>query len=204
MKTFRQHITEEAESEKQRRIAYVRGLQLKLTDADLTPDQLKDFAKRSNGIASSPNQISAKLDLQAMKPNHLNQVIAQPRVNPLMKQVARNRLKDPHKDWVVLPDYVSEGVARKDHADGEFHTLKAPNNRTLVFVNSEMVGHVDLMLGTPDVIKNSKDQYVTYLNASYRDSRLKIRRPVFRRIGTFDTLDAALAGLKKELKNLTR
>lgn len=76
---------------------FTKSLQLTLTSADLTDTQLKDFAKRSNGIASSPAQLSAIADINAMSPNHLQQVINHKRVHVLMKHRARQRLSGKWK-----------------------------------------------------------------------------------------------------------
>ena len=65
--------------------------------------------------------------------------------------------------------YLQEGIARKDHATQPLHTLNTVNNRTLVFSGHEMVGHIDFHKGTPEIIPNSVDQYVAYINAAYRD-----------------------------------
>lgn len=100
--------------------------------------------------------------------------------------------------------YLEEGLARREHADNTLHTLKAPNNRTLVFSGNEMVGHIDLLLGTPDIIKNSSDVYVAYINGSYRDSKLKINRPVFRKLGEFSNLEQAMAHLKDSIAKLRK
>jgi hypothetical protein len=80
------------ESTEQERKDYIKSLQLTLTADDLTDAQLKDFARRSNGGPSSPNQISAKADVDAMSPNHLKQVIAHKRVHVFFKNHARQRL----------------------------------------------------------------------------------------------------------------
>lgn len=94
MKPFKDYLTE---SEDQTRADYVKSLQLTLTKDDLTDAQLKDFARRSNGGPSSPNQISAKADIDAMSPNHLQQVIDHKRVHVFMKHRARQRLSGKWK-----------------------------------------------------------------------------------------------------------
>lgn len=71
---------------------YIKSLQLKLSKDDLTDAQLNDFARRSNGIPSSPNQLSAIADIDAMSPNHLEQIIKHKRVHVFMKHRARQRL----------------------------------------------------------------------------------------------------------------
>ena len=83
-------LTERTEEEE--RQEYVKSLQLTLSKDDLTDKQLKDFTRRSNGYASSPNQISATADIEAMSPNHLEQIISQKRVHVFMKHRARQRL----------------------------------------------------------------------------------------------------------------
>lgn len=100
--------------------------------------------------------------------------------------------------------YLQEGVARKDHADGTFHTLNSAGGRKLVLSGNEMVGHVDFHVGVPEVIPNDKDRYIAYLNAHYRDSRLKIRRPISRMLGEFSSLDAAIAAIKTAIQNLRK
>jgi len=95
-------------------------------------------------------------------------------------------------------------AARKEHADGEFHMLNSANNRKLVLIGNEMVGHIDFHVGTPDIIAGDKDRYIAHLATSYRDSRLKINRPIARRVGEFDSLEGALKGLKDSIKNLRR
>lgn len=100
--------------------------------------------------------------------------------------------------------YITEGVATKRHAEGNFHTLKAPGNRTLVFSDTEMVGHVDFVPGTPEVLEGSRDRYITYINGSYRDSRLKLNRPVFRKVGEFSSQGEALAALQSAIADLRK
>lgn len=95
-------------------------------------------------------------------------------------------------------------AARKDHADGEFHTLNGANGRKLVLIGNEMVGHIDFHVGVPDIIPGDKDRYIAHLATSYRDSRLKINRPIFRRVGEFNSLEDALRGLKDSIKNLKK
>lgn len=100
--------------------------------------------------------------------------------------------------------YLQEGVARREHAEGNFHTIKAPNNRTLVFSNNEMVAHVDYIPGATSVVPGDTDKFLLYVNGSYRDSRLKLHRPVFRRAGEFSSIDAALKALKNTLSGLRK
>ena len=100
--------------------------------------------------------------------------------------------------------YLQEGVARKDHSDGQFHTLNSAGNRKLVFSGSEWVGYVDFHVGVPEIIPGDKDRHIAYLNASYRDSRLKINRPTSRRLGEFSSLDAAIQGIKAAIQNLKK
>jgi hypothetical protein len=88
MKTFRQY-TESSDAQLQQ---YIQSLQLQLSADDLTPAQLKDLARRSNSIASSPAQLSAIADIDAMQQNHLQQVIDHKRVHVFMKHRARQRL----------------------------------------------------------------------------------------------------------------
>lgn len=76
---------------------YMKSLQLKLSKDELTDDQLKDFARRSNGYASSPNQLSAIADIDAMSPNHLQQIINHKKVHVFMKHRARQRLSGKWK-----------------------------------------------------------------------------------------------------------
>lgn len=97
-----------------------------------------------------------------------------------------------------------EGVARKEHSTGTFHTIKAPGNRTLVFSDNELVGHIDFHEATPHVLPNSIDQHLVYVNGSYRDSRLKLQRPVFRKVGAFSSHSAALDALRAALANLRK
>ena len=87
-------ITEESTKDHQ---DYIKSLQLKLSKDDLTDAQLKDFAKRSKGIPNSPAQISAIADIDAMSPNHLEQIINHKRVNVFMKHRARQRLSGKWK-----------------------------------------------------------------------------------------------------------
>lgn len=94
MKTFGDYIAESTEHERKE---YIKSLQLKLSKNDLTDKQLKDFAKRSNGPASSPAQVSAIADIDAMLPNHLEQIIAHKRVHVFMKHRARQRLSGKWK-----------------------------------------------------------------------------------------------------------
>lgn len=100
--------------------------------------------------------------------------------------------------------YLQEGIARKDQAEGNFHTLNSAGGRKLVLSGNEMVGHVDFHVGVPEVIPGDKDRYIAYLNAHYRDSRLKIRRPVSRMLGEFSSLDAALSAIKAAIQNLRK
>lgn len=93
MKRFLEYLTEN----EQERQDFIKSLQLKLSKNDLTDAQLKDFAKRSNGYASSPAQLSAIADIQAMSPNHLEQIISHKRVNVFMKHRARQRLSGKWK-----------------------------------------------------------------------------------------------------------
>lgn len=93
MKTLKQFL-EISESERE---GYIKSLQLKLSRDDLTPDQLKDFARRSYGLPSSPAQLSAIADIDAMLPNHLQQVINHKRVHVFMKHRARQRLSGKWK-----------------------------------------------------------------------------------------------------------
>lgn len=88
MKTFRQY-TESSDAQLQQ---YIQSLQLQLSADDLTPEQLQDLARRSNGIANSPAQLSAIADIDAMQQNHLQQVIDHKRVHVFMKHRARQRL----------------------------------------------------------------------------------------------------------------
>jgi hypothetical protein len=100
MKRLTQYIADLDESQAIRNYAkalkenadYIKSLQLTLTDDDLTDKQLKDFATRSRGIASSPARLSAVADVDAMKPNHLKQVIAFKRVDLFVKHRAQQRL----------------------------------------------------------------------------------------------------------------
>lgn len=94
MKPFKDYLTESKETEQQ---DYIKSLQLTLTKNDLTDTQLKDFAKRSNGYAASPAQLSAIADIDAMSPNHLQQVIDHKRVHVFMKHRARQRLSEKWK-----------------------------------------------------------------------------------------------------------
>lgn len=89
MKTFTQYITEESTKDRQ---DYIKSLQLTLSKDDLTDDQLKDFARRSNGIPNSPAQLSAIADIDAMSSNHLEQIISHKKVHVFMKHRARQRL----------------------------------------------------------------------------------------------------------------
>lgn len=84
-------ITEESTKD------YIKSLQLKLSKDDLTDAQLKDFATRSKGIPNSPAQISAIADIDAMSPNHLEQIINHKRVHVFMKHRARQRLSGKWK-----------------------------------------------------------------------------------------------------------
>lgn len=92
-KNFNEYLEERSDAEQQ---DYIKSLQLKLSKDNLTDKQLKDFAGRSNGFASSPAQISAIADINAMLPNHLEQIISQKRVHVFMKHHARQRLS---KKW---------------------------------------------------------------------------------------------------------
>ncbi len=94
MKEFKEYLQETSDAE---RSDYIKSLQLKLSKSDLTDKQLKDFTKRSNGPASSPAQLSAIADIDAMQPNHLEQIIAQKRVHVFMKHRARQRLSGKWK-----------------------------------------------------------------------------------------------------------
>jgi hypothetical protein len=100
--------------------------------------------------------------------------------------------------------YIQEGAARKDHADQPFRTLNSAGNRKLVLAGNEMVGHIDFHEGMPDIIPNSKDRYIAYINSSYRDSRLKMRRPISRTVGEFSTFDAAMKALQNAIQNLRK
>lgn len=100
--------------------------------------------------------------------------------------------------------YLQEGIARRDQSLQNLHTLNTAGNRKLVFAGSEMVGHIDFHAATPNVLPNSRDQHIAYINGSYRDSRLKIHRPVFRSIGSFSSHTAALEGIKAALQNLRK
>lgn len=92
MKRFTEYVTESGAKTEIERQEYIKSLQLTLSKDDLTDQQLKDFARRSNGIASSPNQISAIADIDAMSPNHLQQIISHKKVHVFMKHRARQRL----------------------------------------------------------------------------------------------------------------
>ena len=92
MKRFVEFLTEN----EQQRQEFVKSLQLKLSKDDLTDAQLKDFARRSNGYASSPAQLSAIADIDAMSPNHLKQIINHKKVHVFMKHRARMKLA---KKW---------------------------------------------------------------------------------------------------------
>lgn len=100
--------------------------------------------------------------------------------------------------------YLEEGIARKDHADHDFRILNSAGNRKLVLAGNEMVGHVDFHVGVPEVIPGSRDRYIAYVNGGYRDSRLKIQRPVSRMIGEFSSLDAAIEGIKAAIQKLRK
>lgn len=95
-KNFKEHL-EESSADEKRRQDYVKSLQLKISKDDLTDKQLKDFTRRSNGYAASPMQISATADIDAMLPNHLEQIISQKRVHVFMKHHARQRLSGAWK-----------------------------------------------------------------------------------------------------------
>lgn len=84
------------ESEEER-LAFIKKLQLAPGEHDLSDKELKDFAKRSHGIASSPAQISAINDIDAMGKTRLQQVIDHPKVHVFMKHRARKRLSGEWK-----------------------------------------------------------------------------------------------------------
>jgi len=86
---------------KERRIQFIKSLTIKPGESDLTDKELKDFANRSRiNIGSSPAMISVKLDLNAMGPNRLKQVISHPRVHVFIKHAARKLLSG---EWKELP-----------------------------------------------------------------------------------------------------
>lgn len=73
-------------------------LMLKLSPTDvLTDKQLKDLARRSGGIPSSPALLSAHADIETMTPAQLQQVIDHKRVNVFVKHHARQRLSGKWK-----------------------------------------------------------------------------------------------------------
>lgn len=80
-----------SESEEER-LAFIKKLQIAPGEHELSDKELKDFAKRSHGYASSPAQISAINDINAMGKSRLQQVINHPKVNVFMKHRARKRL----------------------------------------------------------------------------------------------------------------
>jgi hypothetical protein len=123
-------------------------------------------------------QGSADMDISGNQINHLQ--IVKYRVGPL-----------------------KEGVARKDHAAADWHTLKTHGSGVMVFAGSEWIGAIDHIPGST-VVPLSSPQYVAKLNAGYRDSRLKIHRPVERTIGTFNSQEAALAALKQAVAALSK
>lgn len=99
--------------------------------------------------------------------------------------------------------YLTE-VARQDHSTQPLHTIKSAGNRQMVFAGSEWVGHIDFHVGTPDLIPNSRDRYIAYIKTNYRDSRLKINRPVSRAVGEYSSTQAALDGIQAALANLRK
>lgn len=100
--------------------------------------------------------------------------------------------------------FLQEGVARKEHSTANLHTLQSAGSRKLVFANTEMVGYIDFHVGVPEIIPGDKDRYLAYINAAYRDSRLKINRPTSRIVGEFPSEQAAVEGIRAALANLRK
>lgn len=107
------------------------------------------------------------------------------------------------RKYLANQQRLAEGVARKAHADTDWHLLKTHGSSKMVFAGSEWVGAIDFVPGS-DIVPNSAPQYIAKLNAQYRDSRLKIHRPVERTIGSFKSEEAALAALKQAIASLRK
>ena len=98
---------------------------------------------------------------------------------------------------------LKEGVARKEHAGGDWHLLKTHGNSKMVFASNEWVGTIDFVSGS-NVVPGAQSQYVAKINGQYKDSRLKISRPVERTVGSFKSEEAAVAALKQAIENLRK
>jgi len=87
--------------------------------------------------------------------------------------------------------YLNEGVVK---------WLKMPHNRSTLLIDGKMVGTIEFYPGAPDILPGDNDKWSVTLGGTYRDSRLKINRTVFRTIGTFDTEEQAKQALMKAAK----
>lgn len=79
--------------------------------------------------------------------------------------------------------------------------LKMPQHRSVLLLDDQMVGTIEFYAGTPEILPDSKDRYTATLGGTYRDTRLKVKRTVFRTIGTFDTEQEAKQALVKAAQN---